>query len=152
MQSSSKTVLLVDDGQDERLLFDRAAKKACVSFEMRFATDGEDALAYLSGTGPYADRGRFQMPDLVVLDLNMPRMTGFEVLEWIRKHPHLRELPVIMFTASNHHTDIKRAYELTANSYLVKPMSLIALVDTITMIDAYWVKLSCLPKVGLYSP
>lgn len=148
MDPRAKTVLLVDDGADERLLFDRAGKKANVSFELQYAADGVDAVAYLSGQGDYQDRTRFPLPDLMVLDLNMPRMSGFEVLDWIRKHPVIRELPVIVFTSSSHDTDIKRAYQLTANSYLVKPMSLTALIDTIKMIDAYWVKLSHLPRVG----
>lgn len=150
MHHRTKTVLLVDDGHDERLLFERAAKKAGASFNLQFAEDGEAGVAYLNGTGEYADRGRFPLPDLMVLDLNMPRMTGFEVLEWIRNHPHFRELPVIMFTASDHEKDVKRAFELMVNSYLVKPMSIAALVDTVRMIDDYWIKLSYLPRVGLF--
>ena len=147
-----KTVLLVDDGPNEQTLFAMAGKKAGVSFGLRFASDGVEALHYLNGEDKFEDRVKFPLPDLLVLDLNMPRMSGFEVLEWVRKDPRFRELPVVIFTSSSLEADIRRAYGLMANSYLVKPMSLLVLVDMVRSIDEYWFKFNHLPLNGRSAP
>ncbi len=144
----AKTVLLVDDGPNEQTLFAMAGKKAGVSFGLRFASDGVEALRYLNGEEKFGDRAKFPLPDLLVLDLNMPRMSGFEVLEWIRQDSRFRELPVVIFTSSSLEADIRRAYGLMANSYLVKPMSLLVLVDMVRSLDEYWFKFSHLPRNG----
>ncbi len=147
MPTYPKLVLLVDDGPNERILFEMAGKKAGVTYELRHAIDGVEAVDYLKGEGQYGDRAKYPFPDLVILDVNMPRMTGFEVLAWIRGHPDLRQLTVIMWTSSSHEEDVRRAYGLLANSYLVKPLSLVVLVDMVRMIDTYWLKLNLLPRV-----
>ena len=132
MLSSLKTVLLVDDGPNERILFEMAAKKAGTTFALRYVSDGREAVDYLEGVDGFRDRSRHPVPDLVVLDVNMPRMNGFEFLEWLRRHPVLQSLPVVMWTSSAQESDIRRAYSLLANSYLVKPLSLTALVEMAT--------------------
>ena len=148
MQQPTKTVLLVDDGPNEQTLFAMAGKKAGVSFGLRFASDGVEALHYLNGESKFEDRAKFPLPNLLVLDLNMPRMSGFEVLEWIRRDSRFRELPVVIFTSSSLEADIRRAYSLMANSYLVKPMSLLVLIDMVRSIDEYWFKFNHLPLNG----
>lgn len=147
MPTFTKLVLLVDDGPNERMLFEMAGKRAGVSFELRHAIDGVEAVEYLKGEGEFRDRTKHPFPDLVILDVNMPRMTGFEVLAWIRAHPDLRQMTVIMWTSSAHEEDVRRAYGLLANSYLVKPLSLAVLVDMVRMIEDYWLKLNLLPRV-----
>lgn len=136
------TVLLVDDGPAERKLFAMAGKRAGVTFALREAADGLEAIDYLKGEGSFSDRGAHPFPSLVVLDLNMPGMSGFEVLEWIRAYPPTRNLPVVMLTSSACENDVGRSYELGANSYLVKPLSLVSLVDMVRAIESYWLKLN----------
>jgi CheY-like chemotaxis protein len=85
-------------------------------------TNGDDAVAYLSGDAPYENRAAYPMPNVLLLDIKLPRRSGFEVLEWVRRQKsNLRRLPVVMLTSSRHSADINRAYDLGANSYLAKP-------------------------------
>ena len=147
MLSSLKTVLLVDDGPNERILFEMAAKKAGATFSLQYAADGREAVEYLEGLETYADRSRHPLPDLVVLDVNMPRMNGFEFLEWLRRHSVWQSMPVVMWTSSAQESDIRRAYSLLANSYLVKPLSLTALVDMVKLVEDYWLKLNQRPRI-----
>jgi CheY-like chemotaxis protein len=142
MLSEPKTVLLVDDSPDERLLFARAAQKSGVRYTLQTVTNGEEAVAYLSGYGEYSDRTRFPLPDLLVLDVNMPEMDGFETLEWVRKQAAWRWLPVVMFSTSTRREDIQKAYELTANSYVMKPTHLSGLLQIVKMLEVYWLNLN----------
>ena len=103
------------------------------------------ALAYLSGTGEFADRNRHPMPQLVLLDLKMPRKSGLEVLSWMRNQPALKRVIIVIFTSSKHDQDINNAYELGANSYLVKPVGFDALLDTIKQLTYYWGTLNQTP-------
>jgi CheY-like chemotaxis protein len=86
----------------------------------------------------YGDREKYPLPDLMLLDLKMPRKTGFDVLAWARSQVKFKSLPILVFTASNQEGDIRRAYELGANSYLVKPVGIHTLIEMVKMIDAYW--------------
>jgi len=142
MHSLAPTVLLVDDCEDDRFLFNRAHQKAGVRFQIQSVTDGTEALAYLKGDGVYADRAVHPMPYLVILDVNMPALSGLEVLKWIRSVPQLKGLIVVMFTSSMSDKDVSLAYELGANSYLLKPVNATDLVSAIALIDDYWVKLN----------
>jgi CheY-like chemotaxis protein len=137
--------LLVDDGLAERKLFAMAGAKAGVGYCLREVGDGFEAINYLKGEGPYADRKEHPLPALVVLDVNMPGMSGFEVLDWIREYPPTRDLPVVMWTSSTCEQDMGRAYARGANSYLVKPLSLLSLVDMVRAIEDYWLKLNRVP-------
>ncbi len=121
MTSSSLNILLVEDNQDDATLFRMAVSKADVPIKLLIVLDGEKAIAYLKGEGDYGDRAVYPIPDLVLLDLNMPRKNGFEVLEWIRQHPTYKQLIVHVLTASTREMDVRHAYELRANSYVVKP-------------------------------
>jgi len=147
MLLETPTVLLVEDGYAERQLFAIAGKKAGVRFSLREVVDGMEALDYLNGHGIFADHTAHPFPSLIILDVNMPKMSGFEVLQWIRTHPSIRELPVIMWTSSTSEADIRRAYSLAANSYLVKPLTMSLLVDMVRQIEEYWLKLNHLPRI-----
>src|SRR5262249_45755802 len=122
VQSSALTVLHIDDDPNDTQLLRAAARKACVPFYLQNVSDGDEAVSYLLGKKMYADRQRFRFPDLVLLDLRMPRATGFELLKWIRGDPRFHELPVIVLSGSELSDDILRAYAFGANSYFVKPL------------------------------
>jgi len=115
------TILLVDDNEDDTYIFERAWKTAGIPNPLSIVSDGDQAIAYLSGKEPYDDRVRYGFPLIVLLDLNMPRRNGFEFLEWVRGQPALRFLPIEVFTSSMRPQDVQRAVELGANSFFVKP-------------------------------
>ena len=105
--STACTILLVEDNQSDVFLVERAFHKAKVPHLLQVVEDGEQAVAYLSGAGPYADRSRFPLPVFVLLDLKLPRKSGFEVLEWLRRQPAIRRVPVVVLTSSNHLEDVE---------------------------------------------
>jgi len=110
-------------------------------------SNGDEAVGYLSGESPYADRGRFPFPVLVLLDLKLPRRSGLEVLAWIRGQPGLKRLPAVVLTSSKESVDINRAYDLGANSYLVKPVGFDSLLDLVKSLEVYWMMLNQNPDV-----
>src|SRR5512140_2159425 len=115
------TVLHVDDDPNDTELLRAATRKAGVRFTLHNVEDADQAVAYLSGRGHFADRARYPMPALGLLDLKMPRQTGLEVLRWIRARPDLQYVPVVVLSGSELKDDIQKAKEAGANSYLVKP-------------------------------
>ena len=141
------TVLLAEDEPNDALLIQRAFRKAGVANATQVVADGDGAIAYLAGTGPYADRDRYPLPALLLLDLKMPRMSGFDVLAWLRAQPGLRRLPVVVLTSSRESTDINRAHELGANSYLVKPVAFESLLEIVRTLSRYWLVLSEKPDL-----
>lgn len=132
------TILLVEDDSNDVLLIQRAFRKSDVVNPIQVVGDGEEAIAYLSGRGPYADRERYPLPVLLLLDLKLPRKSGFEVLEWLRQQPGLKRLPVAVLTSSAETPDINRAYDLGANSYLVKPVRFEGLLRMVQTLNLYW--------------
>lgn len=145
MTTSQFTVLHVEDDPNDVLLLERAFKKASAQAVIHAVSDGDKAVAYLSGSGEFNDRERFPLPNLVLLDLKMPRKSGLEVLAWIRSQESLKRTIVIIFTSSKHDQDINRAYELGANSYLVKPVGFDALLQMVNIMNHYWGALNQLP-------
>jgi CheY-like chemotaxis protein len=139
-------VLLVDDSANDARLMRTVFERAGFVQPLRLAIDGDDAIAYLRGEGRYADRKQFPMPTTVLMDLNMPRKDGFEVLDWIRHQPALRRLRVNIMSASSRAEDIDRAYDLGANSYLVKPGNLDGLLEMARCLVA-WLRFSHSPSV-----
>jgi CheY-like chemotaxis protein len=132
------TVLHIDDDPNDTELLRAAVRKAEAPFVLHNVEDGEQAMAYLSGQGVYADRERYQLPSLILLDLKMPRATGFEILSWIRNHPELGDLPVVVLSGSELQEDIRRAYATGANSYHVKPLGFEALVALVRSLNDSW--------------
>jgi CheY-like chemotaxis protein len=130
------TVLHVDDDPNDTTLLRVACAKADVDFELQNIEDANEVIDYLSGAGKYADRTRYRMPGLVLLDMKMPRATGLEVLKWIRSHSLLKHLPVIVLSGSELQEDKHLASAAGANSYLVKPPSFESLVDLVKHIGA----------------
>jgi CheY-like chemotaxis protein len=132
------TVLHIDDDPNDSELLRAAALKAKARFALRNAEDGDQAIAYLTGTGQYADRRLHPLPQLVLLDLKMPRATGFEILCWLKSQPNLRHIPVVVLSGSQLQEDMHQAYAIGANSYIVKPLGFEALVGFIRNIAAIW--------------
>ena len=139
-------ILLVEDEPNDVFLIGRALQKGGITTPLHTVENGELAVSYLSGEGPYADRGRYPLPIVVLLDLKLPRKTGLEVLEWLRGTP-LRRLPVVVLTSSKDASDVARAYDLGANSYLVKPVSFDSLQEMLGSVDRYWVALNQHPEL-----
>jgi CheY-like chemotaxis protein len=133
------TVLLVEDDLNDIFLVKRAFKMADISDPLQVVTDGQEAISYLSGDGKYADREVHPLPSLIVMDIKMPRKTGFEVLEWVKGSEHpLRRMPIVIVSSSDNPSDINRAYELGANAYMVKPMNFRAVEHLFESITHYW--------------
>lgn len=139
MAATDYTILLVEDDQNDVLLIKRAFQKVNIANPIIVLGDGEQAIAYLAGREPYAKRS---LPILMLLDLKLPRKSGHEVLEWLRQQQRLRRLPVVVLTASSESSDVNRAYDLGANSYLVKPVTFDALVEMVKTLNMYWLILN----------
>ena len=139
MSPDEGVVLIVEDDADDRELLARAFKKAGIAVPLRFAKDGDEAIAFLGTVS--ADTSQ-AAPSIVLLDLKLPRRSGFEVLEWIKGTARLRRIPVIILTSSRENVDLERAYDLGANSYLVKPARPEALREMVEQINAYWLGLN----------
>jgi CheY-like chemotaxis protein len=130
-------LIVEDDPYDSKLIL-RAIRKARILNPTRLIEDGASAIAYLAGKPPFDDREAFPLPVVVLLDLKLPKQSGFEVLEWLRNQPTLSRLPVVVLTSSAENSDVNRAYDLGANSYLVKPVDSDALVDMLKTVELYW--------------
>jgi CheY-like chemotaxis protein len=136
------TVLLAEDNEDDALLTEIAFKKARLANPLQVVKDGVEVIAYLKGDSRFSDRVRYPFPMLLLLDLRMPKVNGFEVLSWLQAHPEITHLPVAVMTSSVDEPDMDRAYELGADSYLIKPPNAEALLALVQRLKAYWLILS----------
>jgi len=141
-------ILLVEDDANDALLVRKAAQKTLAGIPILVVDNGQEAVQYLQGEGIYANRSQYPFPDIVLLDLKMPIMNGFEVLRWVRAQPKLRRLPVIILTGSVHESDTKTAYEEGANSYLIKPGNFNELVETMRNVGDFWLGGTKLPSIS----
>ncbi len=139
---SISCILQVEDDANDVFLLQRALAQAEVRTPVQVATDGQMAIDYLSGKSPYDDRTRYPMPGLVLLDLKLPRRSGREVLEWIRAQPYLRRVVVIVFTTAQYVGDVGLAYDLGANSFLVKPADFSQYVGIARLLRDWWLTLN----------
>jgi len=131
---------VAEDDPTDAYFFQRAFRRAGIPVTLHFVRDGQEAIDYLQGAGPFADRTAHPLPQLVLLDLNMPRLDGFEVLEWVRKQPELNGLQMVIFSGSDEPRNIDRAYGLGANWYLVKPHSLEELNALVGRFKKFWLE------------
>lgn len=139
-------VLLIDDSEDDVLLACEAFERAGLSAPLYVLHTGEEAIQYLRGEGRYANRAEHPLPDLILLDLNMPRIGGLEVLRWIRQQPGIRGIPVVVLSGSQQMADVSRAYALGANSFLVKPLDFRNYIVLSTLICHYWMQTVKMPE------
>jgi CheY-like chemotaxis protein len=137
-------ILVAEDNEDDVLLLQEAFRKAGATSRLHVVVDGAEALSYLKNEGAYSDTSKCPFPDLMLLDLNMPRVNGFEVLEWLRQQPRFGRLMVHVLTASSREEDVKRAYDLGANGFVVKPSRVDELVAFASALHT-WHRLVCLP-------
>jgi CheY-like chemotaxis protein len=138
--TSAGAILLVEDNEDDVFLMRHALTSAGVSNPVFVVESGQQAIEYLSGSGPYHDRAHYPMPVIVFLDLKLPLMSGHEVLAWIRGQRQLESLLVVVLTSSNEPSDVRRSYSLGANSYLMKPLTARQLVDLAKAFSWSWME------------
>jgi CheY-like chemotaxis protein len=138
--TTNRTLLLVEDNEDDVFLMKRALKDALVKNPLRVVEDGQEAVDYLAGAGKFADRDNYPLPVVVFLDLKLPYLSGHEVLAWIRQQKELESLVVIILTSSNEASDLSRCYSLGANSYLVKPPTPAQLEELAKAFKWYWLE------------
>jgi CheY-like chemotaxis protein len=131
-------ILLVEDDENDILFVREATGLTGERHRIHAVHDGQEAVDYLQGKDGYADRGKFPFPDVIVTDLKMPRMDGFDLLTWLREHPECSLLPTLVLSSSQNREDVRKAYKLGANSYIVKPMMITVLRDTLRSVFDYW--------------
>src|SRR5579862_8754064 len=139
-------ILLAEDEEDYVLLLKKAFDQAKISVVLHVVSDGREAMWYLEGVGKYANRDEYPLPDLVLLDLKLPRYNGFEVLSWLRKQPGFLALRVLVLTSSDRVKDVNEAYRLGANSFLVKPYDFEDLAHLSALIHDFWLDASRSPE------
>jgi len=147
MLTTQAIILLADDNEDDVLALRHALRRARIEAPLHVVEDGEEAIAYLRGVGKFSNRAEFPLPDLFLLDLRMPKVDGFEVLEWLRQQPSLAPLRTIVLTTSDDVFDVDRAYALGANSFLTKSMDLLDFGNTLQATFSYWLKTTRAPHV-----
>jgi CheY-like chemotaxis protein len=138
--SDQAVILVVEDQEDDIFLIRKAFKNAGVANPLHVVRDGQEAVEYLSGEGEYANRDEHPLPELVLMDLKMPRMDGFQVLQWLRQQPGLSDIPVVVLTSSDQVREINTAYALGANSFLVKPGDFEDYKNLAGILQTYWLK------------
>ncbi|AFZ08567.1 response regulator receiver protein [Oscillatoria nigro-viridis PCC 7112] len=145
--TQTQTILLVEDNPVDILLMQRAFRnETFANTSLQIVRDGDAAVFYLNGDGEYSDRDRYPLPAIILLDLKLPRRSGHEVLVWLRQQPELKRLPVVMLTSSSQTLDVKRAYDLGVNSYLVKPVGFASLLEMMQSFREYWLNYTELPE------
>jgi CheY-like chemotaxis protein len=147
---AQRLILLIEDDSADALLINRALEKTGLDFKLTRIKHGEDAIAYLSGAAPFGDRGAHPFPAVILLDIKLPRRSGFEVLEWIRsQEADVGRVPVVMLTSSRHAVDINRAYDLRANGYLTKPDTARQLQEMLADFKKYWLAWNERPEIRI---
>lgn len=131
-------ILIAEDNENDVLILQRALRTVGFNNPFHISRNGVDVLKYLQGEGPYSDREKFKFPRIMITDLKMPLMDGFELLEWLQKNPKCGMVPRLVLTASQQESDIQRAYQLGANSYIVKPAQFDHLVAHLRLVFDYW--------------
>ncbi len=143
----NRPILLVDDSDNDLFLTRAAFKEVGFNTPLQEVRNGEEAIAYLKGDGVYSDRSQYPLPAVMLLDLNMPLKSGFDVLKWVRTQPELKRMAVIILSASMRSQDVDQAFELGANSFLVKPGTISELVKMIRCLRE-WLQYNHFPPLN----
>jgi len=144
--SDHAIILLAEDDEDYVLLIKAVFAKAHIPNPVHVVWNGEEAIAYLKGEGKYSNREEYPLPDIFLLDLKMPRINGFEVLKWVKQQPSLAALRILVLTSSDRIRDVNEAYQLGANSFLVKPLDFQDFTHLSRLIADFWFKASRTPQ------
>jgi CheY-like chemotaxis protein len=147
VDATLRTILLVEDEPTDAALMKRAFEKAKVANPLIHLTNGDEVLRYLAGKGEYADRVKHPLPAVILLDLKLPGATGMQILQWMRAQGEIRRIPVVVLTSDENPKTIDSAYDLGANSYLVKPGNPADVARMVQTIQQYWVKLNEPPQL-----
>jgi CheY-like chemotaxis protein len=142
---AAHAILLVEDNPADVKITQRALRESAVPVDLIVVRDGQEAVEYLLRQGPHGDNQDWRIPDLILLDLNLPRLTGIQVLERIRATPALRATPVVVLTTSRRHEDIQQVYAAGANTYIEKPQDFNRFVQVLQTIQCYWLETALLP-------
>lgn len=142
---NGKAILVADDSPEDSLILKRAFEKAGAKVPLMFFRDGQELIEYLSDADSLVDRSTHPMPRLLLLDLKMPKVDGFDVLRWLQQQPELRRLVVTILSSSDERRDVNLAYDLGANSYVVKPNSMTGYSDIVARLRDYWLELNFPP-------
>jgi chemotaxis family two-component system response regulator Rcp1 len=144
--NSARTILLVEDNAADVKITQRALRDTQFPGELLVVRDGQEALDYLLRLGPHADNASWRRPDLVLLDINLPRLNGLQVLERLRSSPILRTVPVVVLTTSRRAEDVQATYAAGANTYIEKPRDFNRFVEVLQTIQRYWLDTALLPS------
>ena len=149
LMKEASTILVIEDDPNDLFFLKRAFSNIQTNCVMQAVGDGAEAIDYLRGVDDYADRDRFPLPALILMDLKMPRVDGFEFLAWLRREQELKMIPVVVLSSSNLLHDIRRAYELGANSFVVKLQDHAALPDVLETLASYWLEICETPAARI---
>ena len=147
MENGPPTLLIVEDNEDDIFFMERIFKQMGARCDLRFVRDGVEAVDYLSGKGRFGDRVKNPLPTIILLDLKMPRMNGFEVLEWMQKQPEIKLIPTIVVTSSSMQEDVTEAYRAGANAVMNKPVDKDSLLQMLKTFHLYWTDYVEMPEV-----
>jgi two-component system response regulator len=142
------TILMADDDADDRMMTKEAFSESLIRNDLRFVENGEELLDYLNRRGKYSDPSTSPRPGLILLDLNMPKKDGREALKEIKADPRFKTIRVVVMTTSKAEEDIERTYNLSASSYITKPVTFDALIEVIRVLGKYWLEIVQLPDNG----
>ncbi|MGV3771546.1 MAG: response regulator [Verrucomicrobiales bacterium] len=138
MGAKSLVILVAEDDQNDVFLLERAFRRVGIDLPVHVCQDGEDTVNYLQGSGRYSDRQKFPFPRVLITDLKMPKLSGFDVLQWLNQHTECKLIPVIVLSSSKNEEDVKKAYQLGANCYFEKPGSLDDLSALVELAYKFW--------------
>jgi CheY-like chemotaxis protein len=145
--SDQATILLAEDREDDVLLIRKVFERAGLDNPLQVVHDGEQAIEYLAGAGKFSNRAEYALPWLILLDLKMPKVDGFEVLRWVRQQPGLSSTILVVLTSSEQLRDVNLAYQLGANSFLVKPVDFTNAFEMSKLIKQYWFQHDRFPEI-----
>ncbi len=134
------TILIAEDSEDDAFFLERAFRKIGLKNPVQILTDGAEVLDYLKGQGNYENRAEYPFPSVMFIDLKMPRVNGFEVLQWLMDHPDCKVIPTMVFSSSEQPEDVERSYQLGANAYFVKPNTAEQLADLLRCACDFWAR------------
>jgi CheY-like chemotaxis protein len=142
------TILVAEDDAEDAFLVERAFQKADMDVRIHYVRDGQEAMDYLSGAPPYSDRSTHPQPNVLLLDLKLPKVSGFEVLKWLRERQNYARPLVIIFSSSSDQKDVDRAYDLGASFYLPKPPDFEGFMGLLQRLRPYWFESNIFPETG----
>jgi CheY-like chemotaxis protein len=146
MKSRASTILVVDDDPADQFLVQEAMRTANLNYDLRIVSDGDEAIEYLYHRGRYAESHRAPRPDLILLDLNMPRYSGRQVARAVKSDPTLRAIPIVVLTTSRLEQDVDDLYDVGVNSYIQKPVNFDEFTEALRDLSSYWLSRASLPR------